>query len=212
MSRNLTAGVITEITAKKMRPVLFVQGRFTSGYVFLWSGIGTISWNSQTWTGAGSLLTVSPLPETADVTAEGVQISLSGIPSDLIGKALGEVRQGAPVTIYQGFLTAAGAVVSNPADAWAGRMDTCTIDEGTETATITISCESRLTDLKRSRERRYTSQDQDIDFPSDLGFDYVPGLQQLNLTWGRAGIPISDPNSGGGGNSIPQGDGNDYIG
>jgi hypothetical protein len=196
MSRNLTAGVITEMTAQNMRPVLFVQMKFVSGFQFFWTGYGSISWNGQTWTGVGNLGTISPLPETGDVTAQGVQLQLSGIPSSLIGFALSEVRQGAPVTIYQGFLTSAGAVVSNPANAWSGRMDTCVIVDGADTATITINCESRLTDLKRSRERRYTSQDQTVDSPSDKGFDFVPGLQQMNLSWGGAGVPQTSPGTG----------------
>src|SRR3990167_8460946 len=148
MSRNLTAAAITETTAQNLRPILLVQGYFVSGWLYLWSGYGALSWNGQTWTGAGELLSVSPLTENSDVMAEGVQISLSGIPADLITKALGEVRQGAPVIIWQGFLTAAGAVVTSPNQAFGGRMDTCSIAEGGDTARITLTVESRLADLK----------------------------------------------------------------
>jgi hypothetical protein len=200
MSRNLTAAAITEITAQNMRPVIFAQLYFVSGWIYLWSGFGSIVWNGQTWVGVGTLGTIGSLAETSDVTAAGLQLSLSGIPADLISKALGEVRQGAPVILYQAFLTAAGAVVSNPYNAWSGRMDTCQIAEGSDTATITITCESRLIDLNRSRERRYQKQDQTIDFPGDLGFDFVPSLQQLNVVWGSNGstVPIAPPVGTGG--------------
>jgi len=196
MSRNLTAAAITETTAQNLRPILLVQGYFVSGWLYLWSGYGSIVWNSQTWTGAGELLSVSPLTENSDVMAEGVQISLSGIPADLISKALSEVRQGAPMIIWQGFLTAAGAVVSSPNQAFAGRMDTCSIAEGAETARITLTVESRLADLKRSRERRYTHDDQQIDFPGDLGFEFVAKLQELSLVWGGQNVPVSAPSGG----------------
>jgi hypothetical protein len=195
MSRNLTAAAITEITAQNMRPVIFAQLQFVSGIVYLWSGFGSIVWNGQTWIGVGTLGAIGSLSETSDITAAGLQLSLSGIPSDLITKALGEVRQGAPVILYQAFLTAAGAVVNNPYNAWSGRMDTCTIAEGADTATITITCESRLIDLNRSREHRYQKQDQTVEYPGDLGFDFVPSLQQLNVVWGNPGntVPISSP-------------------
>lgn len=192
MARNLTAAQITEITAQNMRPVMFLQALFTSGYIYLWSGQGAISWNGQTWTGVGSLGTVSAIPETSDVAAVGIKMALSGIPASLITSALGEVRQGNPVTIYQGFLTPAGGVIANPNNAWQGRMDACEIAEGGDTAVIAITAESRMLDLNRSRERRYEKQDQSIDFPTDLGFDYVPSLQEISIVWGKA-TPSSAP-------------------
>lgn len=206
MSRNLTAGVITEITAKNLRPILLVQASFTSGVVYLWTGYGSLSWNGQTWTGGGNLLSISSLSETQDVIAQGMKFTLNGIPTSLLGKALTEVRQGAPVIVYQGFLTSADAVVSSPYEAWAGRMDTCQIDEGAETASISITAESRLMDLHRSRERRYTHDDQQIDFAGDKGFEFVPALQELNVTWGGAGVPVAQPGSGAGTGYQPWGD------
>jgi hypothetical protein len=51
---------------------------------------------------------------------------------------------------------------------------------------VSISYESRLIDLERSRESRYTNEDQQRAFPGDRGFEFVPSLQDLSLTWGRA--------------------------
>lgn len=198
MARTLTAAQIAEITAQNLRPALFCQMFFTSGWVYAWSGVGPIPWNGQTWTGVGSLGLISSIPETSDLTAVGLKLALSGIPASLITSALGEVRQGAPVIIYQGFLTPAGGVVSSPNNAWSGRMDTCEIGESGDAATIAITVESRLIDLNRSRERRYEKQDQSIDFPGDLGLDYVPSLQEISIVWGKASS-TSTPATGAGG-------------
>jgi hypothetical protein len=200
MARTLTSQQIAEITAQNMRPAIFVQAQFVSGTVYLWSGIGSIVWpvGGPTWTGVGTFGGISVISETSDVAAVGVKLTLSGIPTTILGQALDEVRQGAPVIIYQGFLTTAGGVVSNPNTAWQGRMDTAEISESGEFSAITISAESRMLDLNRSRERRYEKQDQAIDFPADLGFDYVPGLQELSIVWGKA-TPNSIPRTGAGG-------------
>lgn len=208
MGRNLTAAQTAQIIAQNLRPALFCQLFFTSGWVYVWSGLGSISWNGQTWQGVGSLGSVSSIPETADLTAVGLKLALSGIPASLITSALGEVRQGAPVIIYQGFLTPGGAVVSNPNNAWSGRMDICEIAESGDTATITITAESRLLDLNRSRERRYEKQDQATTFPGDLGFDYVPSLQEISIVWGKAS-PSSVPavKQGSGGSGVTRGGG-----
>ena len=75
MARSLTGAQLAEITAQNMRPAIFCQMLFTSGYVYVWSGIGSISWNGQTWTGIGSYGSVSAIPETSDLVAAGVKLA-----------------------------------------------------------------------------------------------------------------------------------------
>jgi hypothetical protein len=169
VARGLTAAVITEINSGRLRVAIFVSAVFTSGTSYFWNGITPIVWNGQTWVGVGTLGQISEIAETTDVAAVGIVLSLSGIPQGLINQALGECRQGAPVKVWIGTLNAAGAVIADPYQCFAGRMDVPTIGENGETSTISITVENRLIDLQRSRERRYTHEDQQIDFPGDLG-------------------------------------------
>lgn len=186
MARDLTAGVLSAIAAGTVRPVLFYEGSFASGTVRLWTGLGTVSWNGQSWTGAGSLLGMSSIQETTEVRATGLTISLSGMPGSLISLALSQARQGADGLVYLGFLDSAGAIIADPSLAFSGRLDVPEIVDAGETCTISISYESRLIDLERPRERRYTSEDQRLDYPLDDGFNFVPGLQDALILWGRA--------------------------
>ena len=82
------------------------------------------------------------------------------------------------VTSERGFL--------NPFTIFDGIMDKMDIQDSGETATITVHCESALIALQNAKERRYTSEDQKIDFPNDLGLDFVPSIQDLNIVWGRS--------------------------
>lgn len=204
MSRDLTSAVQAELLKMKLRPAIFVEGQFTSGMLRVWSGIGTISWNGQSWTGVGNLGGISPISEGTEPHADGVELSLSGIPSELITKALGECRPNAPVKIWFGFLDESDAVIADPYQSFGGRMDVPSIDEGGETSTIRLRVENRLVDFNRARERRFTHEDQQIDFPGDLGFEYVAGLQEWNGVWGKPGPAAGNPISSG---SIPQGGG-----
>jgi hypothetical protein len=185
MSRDLTAALTTEFTASSFRPILFFEGEFDGGFTRVWSGLGTIEWDSKSWTGVGYLGGISPIDESGDVRANGVAVSLSGIPSSLVSTALQSARQGLPGKIWIGALDSTGAVVADPYLAFHGRLDVPEIDDGGDTATITITYESRLIDLERPRERRYTAQDQRIDYSDDQGFDFVNSLQDKQLTWGR---------------------------
>lgn len=213
MSRSLTVGMLAEIQKNRLKPAVFVDCQFSSGHIYVWSGIGSVSWNGQTWVGLGKLGGISSLPETTEVRADGVQLSLSGIPSDLINSVLTEIRQGKACNIYFGCLDDNGAVIADPFKSFSGRTDTASIDEGGDTSTVVINVENSLIDISRPHERRYTHDDQQIDYPGDLGFEFVPSLQEKNVVWGKgasiarttgfAGKGGSDPYGDGGGNGGP---------
>ena len=56
MSRDLTVAFAAALAEPQLRPVLFFEGQFASGWVRIWSGLGEVSWNGQIWSGAGSLV------------------------------------------------------------------------------------------------------------------------------------------------------------
>lgn len=193
MARNLTAGVISAITSGTVRPAIFYQGEYSTGILRLWSGVGSITWNGQTWLGVGQMLGISAIEEVSDVRAVGFGVSLAGDASALLSLNLGAARQGLPGTVWLGCFDAAGALIADPFMSFAGRFDVPDIlDEG-ERCTIQARYESRLIDLDRPRDRRYTDEDQGIDFPSDPGFEFVTKLPDKNVTWGGGGINFENP-------------------
>lgn len=183
MARGLTAGLLAEITAGTLRPVFFYEGEFSGGTLRLWSGAGSIGWNSQTWLGAGGLLSISEIQETTEVRAAGVTLALSGLDTSIIAIALAQARQGLAGKVWIGALDASNAVIADPFLAYEGRLDVPEIADEGETCTVTVSYESRLIDLERPRERRITHEDQQIDYPGDLGREYVAGLQNAEIVW-----------------------------
>lgn len=184
--RDLTSGVQDAIDADQVSPILLFEAEFVSGYVRVWSGYGDLTWNSQTWNGVGILGGISNIEETSEVKAAGITVSLSGIPSQYISIALQDVRQGKTGKIYLGFMDNSNEVIVDPYLAFEGRLDIPSIQEDGDNSIITISYESRLIDLERSREVRYTHEEQTRLFPGDLGFEYVASMQEKEVLWGRA--------------------------
>lgn len=184
--RDLTDDFVAEIEAGSKAPILFYEGEFATGTVRFWSGVGTIAWNGHDWTGAGNLGSITPIQETGDVQANGVTVSLSGFSSASVSLVLEEARQGKPGTIWFGFLASDGTVVADPTVTFSGRLDLPQIDDGATTASVSINYESRLIDLERPREYRYTDESQKLFYPDDKGFEYVPSLQEWNGKWGRS--------------------------
>ncbi len=186
MARTLTAGMVTEVTGESLQPVLLVKLEFDSADLNLWTGIGDLSFGGDTYTGAGDLLAFSQVEESDELKAVGLTGTLSGIPSSLIAIALAEDYMGRPVTLWFGVLTGdPPALVADPVIVFAGLIDTMPIEDAGETATIQVQAENRLVRLEESRSRRYTSEDQAIDYPGDRGLDFVVGLNDgREIVWG----------------------------
>lgn len=219
--RSVSLGFAAAVEADVVAPAILVEGLFDSGAVRLWSGIGELTWNGHTWTGAGNLLAIGTIAEKGSVEAIGTTVTLSGIPSELVSLALAEPYQGRLVKIYLALFTtgaaadyvyltetdgdymttrtgdrlyvttvnggAAGTIIADPDERFTGRADVMALSDDGQTATITLSVESRLIDLQRPRSRRYTHDDQQIYYPADLGLQYVADLQDKEFTWGSGG-------------------------
>ena len=192
-TRALTSGMLTQIQANTVRPVVFYEGEYGDVgspdvvdvfYLRLWTGVGNIDWNGNTWTGAGTLMNISQLGEASTVGALSFTVSLTGMPSAIISLALQSIRQGRAGKLWLGAFDSAGALVADPYLIQQGRLDLAFIDDEGTDCSVSVQYESRLVDLLRPRNRRYTTEDQKLDHPSDQGFDFVPQLQEMNLIWG----------------------------
>lgn len=184
MSRTLDALLVAQFAAASLTPARFAFLDFQGGAVRVWDGMGTKSWGGNDYVGLGYLGTISPIEETAEVKANGIVLQLSGIPSSLIATVLGDNYNRREVSVWVGALDASGALVADPDLAFSGRMNNVDFDKGPDSATIRVFAESRLVDLKRSRERRYTHEHQQIDFPGDRGLEYMARAQSTPLLWG----------------------------
>jgi len=152
--------------------------------VRLWTGYGSITIDSNTFLAGGDILSVSSISESGEVQANGVTIMLSGLSTSLVASALTTAYQGRDLNVYVGVLNASGTVISDPIKVFAGKMDVMTVEDNGADAQINVTAESKLIDLERSRARRYTSEDQKIDYPNDKGLDFIAGLQDKTVVWG----------------------------
>ena len=183
VERDLTAGMVTEITAKALAPIILIEGEFATGTARYWSGIGTLSWNGYDWTGVGDLLAISPIEESTQMSAKGFTVTLGGQSSASLALALSACRQGKPGRIWLGALDATGAVVADPVLLRSGRLDTAGESDAGDTATIAVTYEDNNNDLERAMDYRYTTESQRLFYPDDLGFEFVQGLQDAVDVW-----------------------------
>lgn len=177
--------------------------------LYFWTGLGDLVVDGVTYSGTGELLSISEVKETADISAAGANLSLSGVPTDIISLALQVPYQGRLCRIKFGLLDTkrnvlllengstllledGNAIDIDPATPalttlFVGYMDQMNIDEGPETSTINVAVENNLiAKLNKPIVNRYTSESQKSRYPGDLAFDFVPDLQDRPPAWGRA--------------------------
>jgi len=186
MSRSLPTGMAAAAAAATVAPVFLTDLDWPSGHVRAWTGYGQISYDGNTFTGTGDQGAISEIKESADGAANGVTLSLSGIPSGNIALALEDDAQGRAAKIWLAFLDFSnGTFAYGPHLIFDGFIDTAAIDDNGTTATVTIQIEKELID-RRSTGRRYTHQDQQIDHPGDMFFDMMAINAERAINWGVA--------------------------
>jgi hypothetical protein len=188
MSRGASPGFKNAAAAGRVYPALLAYFDFSGGPVRLWNGVGDLSWGGNTYTGAGDLVGVEPVQESAEVRANGLAFRLNGIPSAMVTRILAEGYRGRSCQLWLALFTdlTAASPIADPLLLFSGRMDQCNLEDSGDTASITVVAESRLVDLQRARERRRTDEDQKNLFPGDRGLEFVAGLQDKEISWGGA--------------------------
>jgi len=188
--------MISALTAPVVRLAIFAKLVMSNETLYLWSGLGPITWGGMTFDGVGTLGKVTGIGESATVEAKGLQISLSGIPSSMIQEALYNVRLFQPVTLWMCCFDTSGAIISDPIVSFAGLMDKGSLDDDGSSSTITINVENVIADLNRPVCRHYTDADQQQDLKAtltrlglststvDTGFSHVNLIQEVTVFWG----------------------------
>ena len=182
---DATTDFITALASAKIRPAIFVAADFIDGTVYVWNGRGPIDWNGHTWTGIGSLGSVSTIEEGADVQARGATLILSGLDPAILAEVMTQYKVTAPVTIWFGMFDTSGVLIPDPIISFRGRMDQPTLTVTGPSGMLETRCENRLVDMNQSVESRYTDQDQKRIDPLDRSMEWVCALQSVTLFWGR---------------------------
>jgi|TARA_R100000655_G_scaffold2153_5_gene8927 hypothetical protein len=189
MARDITTAFKNAIEGSVVKPIIGVELEFSDGTLRFWNGYGNLTMtaggSSKTFTGAGDLLGVSEIEESSTLSMSGVTLTLAGIKSSIISTALGANYTNRKGAIYLGLYDTSSNVIADVYTLFKGNMDVMNIQEGAETCLITLKLESRLITFEKASNRMYTLEDQKVDFPNDIGFEFIPDLQDKEITWGK---------------------------
>jgi len=189
MTRGLTAGMLSEITATVVRPLFLFEMEFVGSTLYLSSGHINVSWNAQTWLANGFLYPFDAVKETTDLRANSVTIELGAIDSSLMSLLLASTNQGKVGRLYLALLNSSNAIIADPYLIFKGTFDNCQISESGTDAIASVTYENDLVRLNKVNEFRYTKQSWEVLFAGDKGFDYVSTIEDWSGFWGKAARP-----------------------
>lgn len=198
--QGLDASIVNRLGADEQAIFIAVKAQFDTSVIRLWSGIDDLTISSETYTGAGQLLSLSNVQESTELKSNGVTVTLTGMDTTVLNYALSENYQNRFITIFLGYLMGGTNEVAGTLTLFKGRMTTLTVNDTPDGSTITIDAENRLIDLDRPSNFRYTKESQNFLHSGDTGFNRVASLQDKEIAWGQSGY-----GTGGGGSGTRRG-------
>tara|TARA_R110000764_G_scaffold222_5_gene1020 strand:+ start:1365 stop:1916 length:552 start_codon:yes stop_codon:yes gene_type:complete len=180
MTRTVPAALLTALSQPEVHPFYAVEMMFDSAPVRFWTGYGDRTIGADTYLGAGSLIGISGLEEVNDLSAKNINLTLSGVPQNLVSLALQEPYQRRTCKVYFGTTD-----TTTPIEVFSGLMNTMSIEDGGGSSVITLTVESKLVRLDKASNWRYTEANHQSRHAGDTFFSYVADLQDKDILWGR---------------------------
>jgi len=197
--QGLDSSIVNRLGADEQAIFFAVKAEFDTDNIFLWSGTDDLVIGSDTYTGAGNLLSISNSEDNLELKSNGLVVALSGMDTTIVNYALTENYQNRPITIFMGYVMGGTNEVAGTLTLFKGRMTSLVINDTPEGSTVTIDAENRLVDLDRPSNLRYTKESQNFLHSGDTGFNRVASLQDKQINWGKTS------STAGSGGSAPAG-------
>lgn len=200
--RDFSTALLNALESNSLNLIYFIEVEvdLTSSpeqVLRLHTQLGTYSFDSKTWTGAGSLLSIDNLQETVKMNPAPLRLTLSGMSTDVTEIFFNANHFQSPVKMYTGLLSG-GTLVDDPHLVFSGFLQKMTMEQGTEGGDIINAvADSELILLKRTRNVRYTDRQLQSEYSGDRGLEYLEFVATSKITWRGKDNPMGSSGSSG---------------
>lgn len=165
---------------------MLVALEHSGGFLRLATGPNNVTYGGYTFTASGEALQIGEVVNQVDLAASGISMELTGIPSNLLDRAILEDITNRKVEIIQVWFDSNWAFPAGY-KAWIGYADGYVHSDDGEYTSLRLNAENRLTEAQVSTKRRWTNDDQkSIRNSSDTFFASVEAVQEFDLgAWGQ---------------------------
>lgn len=169
--------------ANVVRPIFFIEILLQSGPFRATSSDKNIVVDGVLYYAVGGLGKIGEYAMTNGTAATAMKLTLTGIPSDLIGEVANENTRNRPVSVGIALVDEGHKLATPLIIYFKGTIDSLSMDIGT-IISVSTSASSRLINWARSVNSRYTNEDQQSKYPDDKGFQFIADIMNTKLMWG----------------------------
>lgn len=183
--RSLTARQKKALRDPNARVVNFVEMGHPDGTIYLWSGVGDLEYDGQTWMGCGLIGTITGIEHGWDPRVSRIGFAVGGVSGDVLD-VMDRDLKGYEATIYIALLTPEDKVVDGLLTVDVVDLDyqeSQADEEGTWT--IVVVGQSGFWQLENPSLLLWSPEQQKADYPGDTGMDALSVLEDLEVTWTR---------------------------
>ena len=181
----LTTAVDNLLRSSSLRGCLLVELDLPAATERMWSGIGTLTWNGNTFAGIGKLGHVVAAGETAELRTTETSYQMNGIiDATGLNDFISNPVRGGIAKAWLAFLDDNEQVIASPIQIDQTVIDTANVHYAASgEATLTLRGTSAVFDFRRPRGRYLTNEQLQADYPGDTGFDRIPKLANRVVSW-----------------------------
>ena len=190
MSRGLTAAMLTEIAKQQFQICHLAELYFTQDSpnqtIYLTDSGFDIVWNGNTYSDTEGLISIDNAGETMSLDVSQLSFTVSGTELANMSLALSYNFTDARFVVRRALLQmdSSPIVIASPVVIWDGRVDSWESTEEPQSgqSTLTWHTSNHWVDFDRTSGRRTNTNDQQLFYPNDLGFQYAD-KSITNVKW-----------------------------
>lgn len=185
--RSLSTEAIAALDSGRFGVRCLLKVSHDSGPFCIWDDIGTVSLDGDTYLGAPGRFRVSPVSSSSDLSARGVEVTLSAqdLPTAAMIESAGWHQR--PILITRAIFAIDAPQIIHALPVFAGYLDQMIRRDTLNGASAMVfKCESASREIKLRGTRTRSDTDQRTRDTSDGFFRHCVNAVQLSIDWGGA--------------------------
>lgn len=187
----LTPQARTELSKPHIYLAVLVELDFKTGVERYWTGNQELSHEGETYTPVAQLGNISPIESSEDFKANGIKLTLHGLPSTALRTAKHLTASDYKARPARLIIALMSPNFQNVIHSMSKYYFMDTVDYGIDPEigiTVEIQLETEVRYSSRQSIRRYSDQDQKIRHPNDKAFEYLSYINSgVEVKWGTEG-------------------------
>lgn len=185
--RILTSQALTALDAGRFIKRNLVLVEMPTERVGIWDDAYSVSYGGDTYGGAAGRFTISAYSSAFDGGARNVDVTLSGLDTEIATRIEGQPYHQRPITCMLAIMAVDAPQIIHVSTWFTGFIDQLVRKEkGGGASTITLKCEGIAREMQRSGGRTRSDADQRLIDPTDGFLKHTANAVSTEIRWGQS--------------------------